>query len=225
MSFPPPRARVATCALARSHVMLMHARLVSEPPPAIHWSLALIAEGLNYNTLFMPIKIKQLASEPQLSALLSELLERDATWRLGASKYVPVRESAFFQSVEWDLLLAQRLPAPWCPDPNLVYAKDFIAPHSFEAPQLPEQPAAAPGSAAHMQLQAQTTELGVKSSWNYECDPDAFGNELAEYAFKVPVQSICQRSSPGWQAHLGWTALKSRIGLQLWEVYYGEARE
>ena len=49
--------------------------------------------------------------------------------RLGSHR--AVRSSSAFAGVEWALIAAQEVPAPFRPDPNLVYAKDVIAAHSF----------------------------------------------------------------------------------------------
>ena len=37
-----------------------------------------------------------------------------------------MRAHAFFARTEWRLLAQRRLPAPWRPDTELVYAKDWI---------------------------------------------------------------------------------------------------
>ena len=178
-------------------------------------------EGLNYNTLYQPIDRYEFASDPQLNALLHGLMERDASRRLGASSGgEELRAHKLFQAVEWELLLARRLPAPWRPDPNLVYAKDFIAPLSEEAkaakapqpPQMP-QPAVAPpltGStlpppgSAQQQLQKQTAappgDVGTAlDGWDYVCDEAAFGEELAEYAVKLQTLKKKTKSHGGWE--------------------------
>ena len=160
-----------------------------------------VTEGLNYNTLYQPLEFQDLTSDPALDALLRGLLERDAAHRLGAAKgAAEVRGSPFFQSVEWELLVAQRLPAPWRPDANIVYAKDYITPLSVDEPEIEQQnasasrtpqldsPLPAPGtplSLLQMQAPAALGESGTAESWNYVCDQAAFAEELAEYAMKA----------------------------------------
>ena len=41
-----------------------------------------------------------------------------------------MRAHPFFKSVEWELLEGCALPAPFKPDANLVYAKDYVPPLS-----------------------------------------------------------------------------------------------
>ena len=145
----------------------------------------------------MPIEPEQLGTDPHLRTLLSSVLERDPARRTGASSgAAEVRASPFFERIEWALLLGKRLPAPWRPDPNLVYAKDFITPLSNEGQQQtaggalqpqPGSPLPPPGM-PQPQLQGQTTPPAdtesTAESWDYVCDQAAFAEELSEYAFK-----------------------------------------
>ena len=81
---------------------------------------------LNYNTLHMPIQLPANMDAP-LAALLGGLLERDPHRRLGSGGVEEVRGHAFFgDTFEWSLLEQQQLPAPYMPDPNLVYVQDDI---------------------------------------------------------------------------------------------------
>ena len=47
-------------------------------------------------------------------------------YRLGSNGFGEVRSHHFFKDFAWDLLEQQLLPAPFVPDPRLVYAKDEI---------------------------------------------------------------------------------------------------
>mmetsp|Transcript_17851 Transcript_17851/g.36011 ORF Transcript_17851/g.36011 Transcript_17851/m.36011 type:complete len:151 (-) Transcript_17851:566-1018(-) len=85
---------------------------------------------MNYNTLHMPLTHAKLGQDAELRALLKGLLDRDASLRLGGRGDTEVVEHAFFQSVEWELLEACKLPPPYWPDASVVYAKDSIIPIS-----------------------------------------------------------------------------------------------
>jgi serine/threonine protein kinase len=81
---------------------------------------------MNERTLHAPIS--ELLSGPRVSRELEELLSlllcRDVSARL--SDATRVRAHSFFGASEWRLLEEQVLPAPFTPDPNLVYCKDFV---------------------------------------------------------------------------------------------------
>ena len=69
-------------------------------------------------------------SQPVLTSFLRGLLERDSSARLGAGGVSELKAHPFLAHVEWELLRARKLRAPWTPDPNLVYAKDIVPPLS-----------------------------------------------------------------------------------------------
>lgn len=84
-------------------------------------------DELNYNTQFLPIAPRDWGvDEAPMSSLISQLLDRNASTRLGATGSTAVRAHAAFEGVEWELLREAALPAPYLPDPNLVYAKDRV---------------------------------------------------------------------------------------------------
>ena len=109
-------------------------------------------EGMNYNTLSMPLEETLRAGvareAPELRSLLEQLLTRDATARLGGGPggAAAVRAHAFFATVEWRLLQARRLPAPWVPDKNLVCMLPhlWLPPHNPWGPSHFETPANCP---------------------------------------------------------------------------------
>ena len=82
-----------------------------------------------------------------LADLIGQLLVRDPAQRLGASSMggaSAVKEHPFLSSIDWRMLAASALPAPFLPDPNLVYAKDNVPPLSED--DHPKKPITPPSS-------------------------------------------------------------------------------
>jgi serine/threonine protein kinase len=82
----------------------------------------------NEKTMHSPIEPPEESLGPELTSLLLGLLTRQELSRLGSAPggALSVKGHAFFRGVEWELLRAKRLPAPFLPDRNLVYCKDVI---------------------------------------------------------------------------------------------------
>ena len=144
-------------------------------------------EGMNFNTLHMPIEGTALAEQshsPLLTALLRALLTRESSARLGGVGCgALVRAHDFFANVEWDLLLQQRLPPPYLPDTNVVYAKDHIVPISQDEKEIrfrreQEQLGQAVSTAA-------VTASAALLDWDFVSGEFAFAEELADCARKV----------------------------------------
>ena len=99
----------------------------------------------------MPLEPSAWSIDPQLTSLISGLLQRSASERLGTiGGASAIKRHPLFQGIEWDLLKEERLPAPFLPNPNLVYAKDFVLPLSDYDPATPgvAEPIAKPQDAA-----------------------------------------------------------------------------
>ena len=99
----------------------------------------------------------------------------------------------FFASVEWELLAARRLPAPYLPDTELVYAKDHMVPISQDEKELrfqeelKEQQLARPPTE---QLPAGETESAPPfdmAGWEFVCGSAAYAEELGEYAHRAMI--------------------------------------
>ena len=160
---------------------------------------------MNYNTLHMPLEHADLAhrADPSLGALLTALLTRDASARLGASGGASeLKAQPFFALTEWRLLEGKRLPAPYLPSKELVYAKDFIAPLSQDevVHVLKREPPAAAGAPANSEPPPQLD----LARWRFVCGGEAFKQELAECAavvdpkvlLKATKASCCARPVP-----------------------------
>lgn len=90
---------------------------------------------LNENTLHLPIDPAAWGLDEPLASLIGGLMQRDARARLGAAGgAAEVKRHPFFDGMEWELLRAEALPAPFLPDPMLVYAKDSVPPLSEDEP-------------------------------------------------------------------------------------------
>ena len=132
------------------------------------------------------------------------LLRRSQAPRHRSQAVMHWKQTHWKQTLRWLWLHPasrwQRLPAPWRPDANIVYAKDYITPLSVDEPEIEQQnasasrtpqldsPLPAPGtplSLLQMQAPAALGESGTAESWNYVCDQAAFAEELAEYAMKA----------------------------------------
>ena len=122
------------------------------------------------------------------------MLTRDVTRRLGgAGGASEVQAHPFFASVEWELLAARRLPAPYLPDTELVYAKDHMVPISQDEKELrfqeelKEQQLARPPTE---QLPAGETESAPPfdmAGWEFVCGSVAYAEELGEYAYRAVI--------------------------------------
>ena len=97
-----------------------------------------------------------------LGAFAHALMLRDPTARLGAGGGDEVRRHAFLAEVEWPLLQAKRLVAPFVPSAQLVYCKDEVPGHDEDAP----------GSAP---------EAPPIDGWEYTCSGAAYADELQPY--------------------------------------------
>ena len=86
-----------------------------------------------------------------------------------------VKRHPFFGRVVWDLLLAKALPAPWLPNPKLVYAKDAIKSLSQEN----DAPLAEGDGAVDW------------SGWEYVCTQREYAeNELSQFVRKSSNAAI-----------------------------------
>jgi hypothetical protein len=123
----------------------------------------------------------------RLASLVDALLERDVALRL--HEHTQVCAHPFFGEVDWVLLQAHELPAPFTPDPHLVDAKDAIAPLSVT------------GGGKKRSSEAARKENGLpelmlsddaRTGWDFVCDADAHALEVGEYVRKSTTE---QRSS------------------------------
>ena len=90
-----------------------------------------------------------------------------------------MREHEYLGSrIEWELLERQVLPAPYVPNRNLVYAKDYVPALSIHH-DLPEHKRAAEDVGRHL------------GEWDYAVGADSaeFGEELGEYVRKFAAIS------------------------------------
>jgi hypothetical protein len=102
--------------------------------------LPLSEDDLNLNTLHMPLVPSEWGLAPALESLISGLLTRNVSERLGSTGGArAVMAHQVFHGLEWELLRDEKLPAPFLPDPNLVYAKDVVPPLT-EAEPTPPRP-------------------------------------------------------------------------------------
>ena len=150
-------------------------------------------EGMNYNSLFMPLELADLAHrvEPSLGEMISGMLMRDESARLGAkSGASELRAQPFFALTEWKLLEERRLPAPFLPSKEIVYAKDFIAPLSQDEVQVQQR--------AKLQVAAEDTEQPQLdlAGWRFVCGAEAFKHELAECASVVDPAMLLNTRAP-----------------------------
>ena len=113
----------------------------------------------------------------ELHDLLARLLCRDPAARLGSVGANALRTHPFFAGrISWELLERESLPAPWKPDPSLVYAKDSVSGHGAQQhkDQGPEANAGLEGLA----------------EWGYTSDAQSYSLELAEFASRVDIEDI-----------------------------------
>ena len=145
-----------------------------EPPRSVQ------EEGMNFSTLHMPLDRANLGQgrDPDLHSLLVVLLQRDASQRIATMG--ALRAQPFFAGTEWDLLKERRLPAPYRPATDLVYAKDFIAPLSYD-----DEPTEVPPAEAEP----------IDASWDFVCSHAAFAEELADCARTVDAATLLNAKS------------------------------
>ena len=165
-------------------------------------------EELNYNTLYAPVDVRSWGvDDPALISLIDGLLQRDAAHRLGTAGGDAAHAGASalkrhlaFDGLDWELLRTAALPAPYLPDPTLVYAKDAVPPLSEDElaapPALPPNGAAASqleveaptgppaATAAPMNMEGQSEEFLER--WEYVSADYEFAEELRELVRKVP---------------------------------------
>ena len=119
------------------------------------------------------------------------MLMRDESARLGAkSGASELRAQPFFALTEWKLLEERRLPAPFLPSKEIVYAKDFIAPLSQDEVQVQQR--------AKLQVAAEDTEQPQLdlAGWRFVCGAEAFKHELAECASVVDPAMLLNTRAP-----------------------------
>jgi hypothetical protein len=151
---------------------------------------------LNDATLHMPLDDLRLGADAVsagLPSLLTALLQRDPTRRLGAAGSDAIRQHPFFDDVEWELLAQGLLPAPFVPDPQLVYAKDIVPPLSEDerakenlgrAEAMPP-PAAKDGAAGPVAAEPDEATLDIEN-WDYCANQATFARELRAFVRKAP---------------------------------------
>lgn len=99
-------------------------------------------EETNQRILHAPIEVvlQVLETERSLHAFLAGLLQREPLRRLGAASSEEVEAHAFLAPhVDFSLMRRQLMPAPWKPDPQLIYAKDMVEPFSKEGSSIAEE--------------------------------------------------------------------------------------
>ena len=136
-----------------------------------------------------------------LTTLLRGLLERDASDRLCDHRRVAAH--AFFADVDWVLLAAHELPAPFTPDPHVVYAKDYIAPLSVTGggkKRSSEAAAQAENELPEVQLAAD-----MQGGWSYVCSPEIYAQEVGEYVRKSTTEQLVVRARRGTRESKGST--------------------
>lgn len=95
----------------------------------------LTEDELNANTLLLPLVPGDWDIDSQLALLIHGLLQRNVGDRLGTvGGAAEIKQHPLFAGIEWQLLCDGKLPAPFLPDPTLVYAKDHVPPLSEDSP-------------------------------------------------------------------------------------------
>lgn len=155
----------------------------------------LTEDEMNENTLHQPLNPSSWGLPPALTSLLEGLLTREVSTRLGSvGGATAVRSHSLFAGLQWELLREARLPAPWLPNPDLVYAKDVVPPLSeddaregvrdgavaVKAAPLPPTPGAATAV-------AQPEEF--LSRWDF-VSAEAHADELRDLVRKCPDNDV-----------------------------------
>ena len=139
-------------------------------------------DELNENTLTMPINPSAWGvDDPELADLLARLLTREQSLRLGGSAsggVAALKQHPFLSGIDWEMLEASALPAPFLPDPTLVYAKDHVPPLSEN--ENKRRPSAPPPPEASQQSEE------FLAQWDYVSDEREWRNELRELVRKCP---------------------------------------
>ena len=133
---------------------------------------------LNELTLTMPVEPLCRRMSDDLRSLLLAMVERDASARLSSA--AQMRMHPLLRAIEWDLLEEQWLPAPYLPDPELVYVKDEVPPLSHV------------GDDAEDALGRRPEERGLSlDGWDYQVPAGSaeFAEELTEYVKKFAAVS------------------------------------
>lgn len=151
-------------------------------------SVNLTDAELNANTLHMPLDPNEWGLTPHLTSLIAGLLTRDPAQRLGSGDggTRALMDHPFFDGVHWQLLREEALPAPFLPDPYVVYAKDCV-------PALSDDGANAVGhvDVAGSPSRAQPTALSeALHEWDYVSGHVAYARELRELVRKSPPESL-----------------------------------
>ena len=125
---------------------------------------------------------ERIAGEVKLTGLLRELLTREAASR--PSEHSKVRSFPFFECIDWTRLVARSLPAPFRPDPKLVYAKDYVAPVKVDVT-----------TAVSLNDDDDTTDATLRDGWDYACDAVTYASELSEYVHKTPLLELVKHAN------------------------------
>ena len=167
----------------------------------------LAEDGLNYNTLYMPSSVLLKGMSAEVAGLVGALLERDPERRMGA---VGVRAHPFLADVEFELMRGgEVLPAPFVPDPHLVYAKDAI-PGDTQAMLLDGGSGKGGGNCSERALgtnlaadaaasggaSARADARRVLEGWRYACGTRAYAIELEQFASKHTTAQILALPEP-----------------------------
>jgi serine/threonine protein kinase len=131
---------------------------------------------VNQKTLHEPLNPRSRYASSALRDFLLRLVERDVSKRI--SNAPEARKQAFLADVEWELLEAQRLPAPYTPQPGIVYMPDTVEPLNF----LGDEAEFTPQSV----LEDRASKL---DGWPYTVGDDAFAEELTAYVQKYSAVS------------------------------------
>eukprot|EP00358_Blepharisma_japonicum_P000219 CAMPEP_0202947730 /NCGR_PEP_ID=MMETSP1395-20130829/12032_1 /ASSEMBLY_ACC=CAM_ASM_000871 /TAXON_ID=5961 /ORGANISM="Blepharisma japonicum, Strain Stock R1072" /LENGTH=188 /DNA_ID=CAMNT_0049649203 /DNA_START=951 /DNA_END=1517 /DNA_ORIENTATION=+ len=92
-------------------------------PPFYNQNVQLMYELIQHGDLRFPQRTP--LSQPAQD-IITRLLDRDPTRRLGARGFDDIKNHAFFGSINWDLLLQKKLPTPFTPRiTNVLSAENF----------------------------------------------------------------------------------------------------
>ena len=165
-------------------------------------------ELLDPSNLSREIVLKAHETEKALVQLLRGLLTRDASARLASHK--AVRDQLLFSDMDWPLLEAQLLRAPFTPDPQVVYAKDRILPLSNDGvkKKVSNSPVSAneakrrspTNAAADVEIESEEHE-GARppeefdstlsmEQWQFVSDRSSYMNELDEWVRKRSTDKL-----------------------------------
>ena len=111
-----------------------------------------------------------------------------------------MRAHAFFADVAWELIEARKLPAPFVPNRDVVYASDFLTTISQQelaksgrgkvpTPERGTEPR--PTDA----VEALSAADFKGDRWDYVCSTSAYAEELAECARTADVAALLKAPS------------------------------